>query len=78
MKKKQRTMEKCTMPKNRKRVVQAGAKSRPVLTKFKIGGRKSGLGVKQMSSAELARTLTTVSKRDRNKLIRALEYRGLV
>lgn len=65
------------MPKNRKRVIQPGAKSVPILTKFKIGGRKSGQGVKQMSPKALASALMKVRKRDRNKLLRQLETRGL-
>lgn len=65
------------MPKNRKRVAQVGAKSEPIRTKFKIGGRESGQGVKQMSSKELLGALLKVRKRDRNKLLRQFEARGL-
>lgn len=58
------------MPKNRKRVIQQGAKSLAIRTKHKIGGRKSGKGAKQMSENELAQALKTCRKRDRNKLRR--------
>ena len=41
------------MPKNRKRNTQKGAKSISIRTKFKVGGRKSGRGLKQMSTSAL-------------------------
>ena len=66
------------MPKNRRRNNQKGAKSTSIRTKFKIGGRKSGVGAKQLSDEELQRKLSTVRKKDRNKLRRILEHRGLV
>jgi hypothetical protein len=66
------------MPKNRKRRLMSGAKSIAILTKFKIGGRKRGRGTNQMSNAELKSMLRTCRKRDRNKLRRALEARGLI
>jgi len=66
------------MPKNRRRNTEKGAKSISIRTKHKIGGRKSGKGTNQMGESELAQKLMTVRKRDRNKLRRALESRGLV
>ena len=66
------------MPKSRKRVAQSGAKSVPVLTKHKIGGRESNQGVKQMSDKELTAALAKVRKRDRNKLERQLHWRGML
>jgi hypothetical protein len=66
------------MPKNRRRNNQKGAKSISIRTKFKLGGRKSGIGAKQLSDDELQRKLNTVRKKDRNKLRRILEHRGLV
>ena len=66
------------MPKNRKRVIQTGAKSIAIRTKHKIGGRKSGQGTNSMSKTELESKLATVRKRDRNKLRRAIEGRGIV
>jgi hypothetical protein len=66
------------MPKNRKRVAQSGAKSIAIQTKHKVGGRKSGKGAKQMSTNELNATLARVRKRDRNKLRRSLEDRGII
>jgi hypothetical protein len=63
------------MPKNRKRNSQKGAKSISIRTKFKIGGRKSGISAIQMSDEELAAKLKTVRKRDRNKLRRVWEAR---
>ena len=65
------------MPKNRKRVAQKGAKSEPIRTKHKIGGRKSGIGALALSNAELAEMLGKVRKRDRNKLRRELAARGM-
>ena len=58
------------MPKNRKRVMQPGAKSESVRTKHKIGGRKSSKGVKQMSVADMNALFNTCRPRDRFKLIR--------
>jgi hypothetical protein len=66
------------MPKNRKRVSQPGAKSIPILTKFKLGTRKSGKGAKQLSDTELLEIKQRVRKRDRNMLERILTSRGLV
>ena len=63
------------MPKNRKRVVQSGAKSIAIRTKFKIGGRKSGQGVKQMSMDALL--MGKARHRDRNKLRAGLLSRGV-
>ena len=63
------------MPKNRKRVAQRGAKSEPILTKFKIGGRKSGQGVEQMSTADIQAKLENCRPRDKNKLIHGLMTR---
>ena len=60
------------MPKNRKRVIQKGAKSLAIRTKHKIGGRKSGKGVNQMSASEIAKALASGRKRDRNKLMRVI------
>lgn len=60
------------MPKNRKRVIQSGAKSIAVRTKFKIGGRKSNKGVKQMSNTELRTSLKTCRPRDRHKIVREM------
>jgi hypothetical protein len=63
------------MPKNRKRVVK-GAKSVPIRTKNKIGGRKSGQGVKQMSTDALL--MGRARMRDRFKLKRELIHRGVI
>ncbi len=65
------------MPKNRKRTTQPGAKSLPIRTKHKIGGRKQGVGTGTMSTVELDNALTKCRKRDRNKLVRAIEGRGI-
>lgn len=64
------------MPKNRKRVIQPGAKSLSVRTKHKIGGRKSGKGTNAMSDMDLLKALGNCRKRDRNKLRRAFEARS--
>jgi hypothetical protein len=66
------------MPQNRKRVVMPGAKSIGIRTKFKIGGRKSSRGAKQMSESDLNEALGKVRKRDRNKLRDALASRGMI
>lgn len=63
------------MPKNRKRRIQPGAKSIAILTKNKIGGRKSGTGTNTMTNDELNSKLENCRKRDRNKLRRALDDR---
>ena len=65
------------MPKNRQRVVQPGAKSTAIRTKFKIGNRKSGDGAKQMGDDELEKAVKNCRKRDRNKLRRAWDARGI-
>lgn len=65
------------MPKSRKRVIQSGAKSLPVRIKHKVGGRKSMQGTGTMSTVELDNALTKCRKRDRNKLVRAIEGRGI-
>jgi len=65
------------MPKTRKRVMQSGAKSISVRIKNKIGGRKSTKSAGTMPNPELEKALTTCRKRDRNKLRRAFEARGL-
>jgi hypothetical protein len=64
------------MPKNRKRLTK-GAKSEGVQTKHKIGGRKSGQGTNKMSDNELEAALKGCRKRDRNKLRRAWDHRGV-
>ncbi len=66
------------MPKDRKRVIMPGAKSISIRTKNKIGGRKSGRGTGTMGDAELQSILRNSRKRDRNKLTRALLFRGLI
>ena len=53
------------MPKNRKRVIQKGAKSEAIRTKHKIGGRKSSKGVKQMSLTDMEAIAATCRPRDR-------------
>ena len=63
------------MPKNRKRAIAKGSKSTSIRTKFKLGNRKSGQGVKQMSTDELL--FTKVAKKDRNMLKRILKSRGI-
>ena len=63
------------MPQNRKRVTQPGAKSIAIRTKHKIGGRKQGTGTGTMSNSELTQALSKCRKRDRNKLLRAVESR---
>ena len=65
------------MPKNRRRRVLSGAKSIAIRTKNKIGGRKSGRGTGQMSDQEFQEAVRTCRKRDRNKLRRAWEQRGV-
>ena len=61
------------MPKNRKFV--KGGSNLNVRTKFKVGGRKSARGAKQMSDEEINKIMGSVRKRDRNKLLRALDSR---
>lgn len=63
------------MPKAR--IWRRGFKSIAKKIKFKIGGRKSTKGAFQMTTSELTSTLNSVRKRDRNKLRRALENRGI-
>ena len=63
------------MPQNRKRVAQPGAKSVAIRTKHKIGGRKQSTGAGTMSASELSQALNKCRKRDRNKLLRAIESR---
>lgn len=69
-------MEKNIMPKNRKRVIQKGAKSVAIRTKHKIGGRKSNRGVQQMSIADLEKIAATCRPRDRFKITRELAGRA--
>lgn len=64
------------MPKDRIRSKQKGAKSVGRKTKNKIGGRKSSKGTGQMSGEEMM-FMQKVRKRDRNKLRRALQERGV-
>lgn len=64
------------MPKNR--IWKRGFKSIGRKIKFKIGGRRSLKGAKQMSTNELQTMLSSVRKRDRNKLQRALKGRGVI
>lgn len=66
------------MPKTRRRVAMPGAKSIAVTLKNKIGGRKSFTTVYRMSVQDLKDSLSKCRKRDRNKLRRALESRGIV
>lgn len=66
------------MPKHRRRIKQPGAKSVGIRTKNKIGGRKSGRSPKQLSNFELLEITGKVRKRDKNKLLRTLEDRGLI
>lgn len=63
------------MPKNRKRVMQSGAKSESVRTKHKIGGRKSSKGVKQLSLSDMETIAATCRPRDRFKLCRETRER---
>lgn len=63
------------MPKNRERLAQKGAKSKAIRTKFKIGGRKSNKGAKQMADEDLVIALGKCRKRDQNKLRRIFEER---
>ena len=65
------------MPKNRKRVIQPGAKSESIRIKHKIGGRKSSKGTGTMPNLALITALKDCRKRDRNKLRRALAGRGV-
>jgi len=62
------------MSKNRKRVVK-GAKSVAIRTKHKIGGRKSGQGVKQMSTSVLI--VGKERLREGIKVRRELRLRGI-
>ena len=66
------------MPKNRLRRLMSGAKSISIRTKNKIGGRKRSMGTGQMSNGELQSALRTCRKKDRNKLLRALDARGVL
>lgn len=63
------------MPKNRKRVIQKGAKSVAIRTKHKIGGRKSGQGIKQMSLKALADSVLKCRKRDYFAISKELNQR---
>ena len=63
------------MPKNRRRNPMKGAKSISIHTTNKIGGRKSGQSANAMSNEDLQKALTTVRKRDRNKLRRVWRER---
>ena len=63
------------MPKNRKRVIQSGAKSVSIRTKHKIGGRKSGKGTGTMTNRELHDAYLRGRPRDRNKLLKAATAR---
>jgi hypothetical protein len=63
------------MPKNRMRANRKGAKSIAIRTKEKIGGRKSGKGVKQLSPSQLNDIFETCRPRDRFKLIRETKNR---
>ena len=64
------------MPKTRKRVNQAGAKSIGIRIKHKIGNRKSSKGANQIGLKELGEMLQTVEKRDRNMLRRMIDARN--
>jgi len=66
------------MPKFRKRANRKGAKSEAISIKNKMGGRKSGQGAGQMSNAELIELQSRVHKRDKNKLARMIQQRGIV
>ena len=66
------------MPKNRKQAKAKGAKSLSVVTKNKLGGRKSALGTNKISNDELVKMFSKVKKKDKNKLIHALENRGIL
>lgn len=65
------------MPKNRKRNIQKGAKSISIVTKHKIGGRKSGRGTRQMSLTDLMAAGGRCRKRDFSKISRELARRGV-
>ena len=64
------------MPKTR--IWRRGFKSLAIRVKHKIGGRKSKIGAGLMSNSELEKMLSSVRKRDRNKLRRQLIKRGLI
>jgi hypothetical protein len=66
------------MPKNRKRSPHKGAKSIAIRTKFKIGGRKSGIAANELSNDEVKAKLESVRKKDRNKLLQIMINRGLI
>lgn len=66
------------MPKHRQRQNRSGAKSIGIRTKHKLGGRKSGTGALTLSNIELESKLTSVRKRDRNKLRQVMANRGLI
>lgn len=63
------------MSKNRKKAARKGAKSVAIKTKFKVGGRKSGKGIKQMSVKELNEGFGKCRPRDRFKFIREAHAR---
>ena len=64
------------MPKNRKRVIQKGAKSVAIRTKHKVGGRKSATGTRQMSTRDIQGRLGSARKRDVPALMNELQRRG--
>jgi hypothetical protein len=66
------------MPKNRKRNNRKGAKSLSIRTKFKIGGRKSSLGVKQMSDSDLIAKTRSARPRDLAMINHELHRRGII
>jgi len=65
------------MPKNRKRVIQKGAKSVSVRTKYKIGGRKSNTGGKNLCREALQEYRDKGRKRDKNKIEKILRGRNV-
>ena len=66
------------MPKTRRKNNKPGAKSISVQIKHKIGGRKSSKGVKQMSDNALASAARTARKKDRFKIKREWDKRGIL
>lgn len=65
------------MPKTRARNPQKGAKSLAKRIKFKIGGRKSEKGVKQMSFTELTKLVSRpIRPRDTQKIINEMVRRA--
>jgi hypothetical protein len=65
------------MPKNRKRALQPGAKSASIRTKFKLGTRKSSVGLKQLSDIDLSKAETNCLKKDKAMVKKVFVVRSI-